>query len=235
MIVATNNRDMNNNDPSLYCPNLYVWRSNGDLAPGSWPNEDDHNVAIIGQMAVGYLNGDTDPDIVTGRDYNRLFAFDHLGANLNGWPQYVWFPYDNNNWLDDQIEFPRSAPALADLDLDGDLEYIVPGHRREDHNAIYFEPELLIYNSDSTRFTNWELPASGTDLISDQTTKMIEPPAIADIDGDMRPDIVLATQDGFVRAYKANKQVLWEYDYAQGIIVHTSETVIGDVNGDGWN
>lgn len=36
-------------------------------------------------------------------------------------------------------------------------------------------------------------------------------------------------------AYSADKQVLWEYDYAQGKEIHTSETVIGDVDGDGWN
>jgi len=235
VIAATNNRDLTTSDPSRYVPNLYVWRANGQLAPGTWPNEDDHNVAIIGQIAVGDLNGDTYPDIVAGRDYNRLFAFDRLGANLAGWPHYVWCPYDNNNWTDDKIEFPRSSPALADLNQDGNLEYIIPGHRRHGSSGPYYATDLLIYTATATRWSGWELPASGSNLIGTTTTKMTEAPAIADMNGDGRPEIVLATQDGFVRAYTTEKQILWAYNYAQGKNIHTSETVIGDVDGDGRN
>lgn len=235
VIAATDNRDLTSSDPSLYVPNLYVWESNGALAAGSWPNEDDHNVAIIGQMAVGDLDGDTYPDIVFGRDYNRLFALNRLGANLINWPHYVWWPFDNNNWDDDQIEFPRSSPALADLDRDGKLEYIIPGHRRHVTSATYFATELLIYTSAATRWPGWELPAEGSSFVSGNTTKMIEAPAIGDLTGDGQPEIVLATQDGYVRAYTAEKQVLWAYDYAQGKEIQASETLIGDVDGDGWN
>lgn len=236
VIAATTNRDLTSPDPSRYVPNLYVWESNGTLAPGSWPNEDDHNVAIIGQMAVGDLDGDTYPDIVTGRDYNRLFAFNRLGAQLSGWPHYVWYPYDANDWTDDQIEFPRSSPALADLDQDGDLEYIIPGHRRPADLPDYYTTDLLVYTAAATRFTGWELPASGSSLgwVSN-TTRMTESPAIADLTGDGQPEIILATQDGFVRAYTAEKQLLWAYNYYQGRQIHTSETVVGDVDGDGWN
>ncbi|PKN86652.1 MAG: hypothetical protein CVU46_07050 [Chloroflexi bacterium HGW-Chloroflexi-8] len=235
VIAATDNRDLTTNDSSRIVPNLYVWKSNGTVAPGNWPNEDDHNVAIIGQMAVGDLDGDTYPDIVTGRDYNRLFAFNRSGANLSGWPHYVWYPYDVNDWRDDQIEFPRSSPALADLDQDGDLEYIVPGHRRQVNQTTYLNTDLLIYNSNATRFSGWELSASGANLIGSNTTRMIEAPAIADLTGDRQPEIIIAGQDGYVRAYSAEKQLLWAYNYAQGKDIHASETVIGDVDGDGWN
>ena len=64
VIAATNNRDLTSSDPSRYVPNLYVWEANGQPASGSWPNEDDHNTAIIGQMAVGDLDSDGYPDIV---------------------------------------------------------------------------------------------------------------------------------------------------------------------------
>jgi uncharacterized repeat protein (TIGR01451 family) len=235
VIAATTNRDLTSYDPSRYVPNLYVWKSSGTLAPGSWPNEDDHNTAIIGQIAVGDLNGDTYPDIVTGRDYNRLFAFDRLGGNLNGWPHFVWYPYDANDWTDDQIEFARSSPALADLDNDGDLEYIVPGHRRKADGTIYFESELLIYTAAAARWNGWALPASGIDFVSNNTTKMIEAPSIGDLTGDKHPEIILATQDGYVRAYTAEKQLLWAYNFALGREIHAGEAVIGDVDGDGWN
>lgn len=236
IIAATSNRIIPSNS-SRVAPNLYVWESNGNLMPG-WPDEDDQDTAIIGQIAVGDFSGDTYPDIVTGRDYNRLFAFNRLGGNINNyWPHYVWYPYDAGNWYDDQIEFPRSSPALADLNQDGNLEYIVPGHRRK---AIppysYTNPELLVYNANATRFTGWEIPAQGYSLSwVSNTTRMIEAPVIADLNGDGKPEIIIATQDGYVRAYNAEKQKLWEYNYFQGRQVHASEVVVGDVDGDGWN
>lgn len=235
VIAATDNRDLTTGNPARVVPSVYVWKNNGDIAPGIWPNEDDHNVAIIGQMAVGDLDGDTYTDIVLGRDYNRIFAFNRLGVNLGGWPHYVWFPYDSNDWTDDQIEFSRSSPALADLDLDGDLEYIMPGHRRHVNQTSYLNTDLLIYNTNATRFTGWELPASGANLIGSNSTRMIESPAIADLTGDGHPEIIIAGQDGFIRVYSAQKQLLWSFNYAQGKDIHASETVVGDVDGDGWN
>ncbi len=236
VVAATNNKDLTTSDPSRVVPNLYVWKSNGTLAPGSWPNEDDQNVAIIGQMAVGDLDGDTYPDIVTGRDYHVLFAFDRLGKNLSGWPRDVRYPYDNSPYYADKIEFPRSTPALADLDQDGHLEYIISGHRTHWSTVVnYFATDLLVYSPDATRFPGWELPAEGTSFVSANTTKMIEAPSIGDLTGDGKPEIVLATQDGWIRAYTAAKQVLWAYNYAQGKETHSSEAVIGDVDGDGWN
>jgi uncharacterized repeat protein (TIGR01451 family) len=235
LIAATDNRDITTSNPALYTPNIYVWKSNGTVAPGNWPNEDIANVAIIGQMAVGDLDGDTFLDIVTGRDYHRLFAFNRLGADLSGWPHYVFYPYDSSPYGADKIEFPRSAPALADLDRDGDLEYVISGHRRPYDQVIYFATDLLVYTASATRFTGWELPASGTDFVSSNTTKMIEAPAIADLTGDSQPEIIITTQDGWARAYTATKQVLWAYNYAQGREIHSSEPVIGDVDGDGWN
>ena len=233
VIAATNNRIIPQ-DPSRIAPNLYIWESNGSLMAG-WPNADDTDTAIIGQIAVGDFNGDSYPDIVTGRDRNRLFAFNRFGNNLNNnWPHFVWYPYDANDWTDDQIEFPRSSPALADLNQDGNLEYIVPGHRREANSSTYTYPELLVYNADGTRLAGWGLPAQGYSLgwVSN-TTRMIEAPAIADLNGDGKPEIILATQDGYVRAYTAEKQMLWEYNYYQGRQVHASEVVVGDVDGDG--
>jgi uncharacterized repeat protein (TIGR01451 family) len=64
---------------------------------------------------------------------------------------------------------------------------------------------------------------------------MLQAPAIGDMNGDSLPDIVVTQQDGWASAYTAQKQLLWEFNYAQGQIVYATEAVIGDVNGDGWN
>lgn len=236
IIASTNNRDLTSADPSRVVPNLYVWESSGTLMDG-WPNEDDHNTGITGQIAVGDLNGDTYPDIVTGRDYNRLFAFNRSGTSLNSyWPHYVFYPGDEIVWTKDQIEFPRSAPVLADLNLDGKLEYIIPGHRREANSAKYTHPELLVYDANATRFSGWEDPAQGSSMSwVSNTTRMIEAPAIADLTGDGKPEIIQATQDGYIRAFTAEKNMLWEYNYNQGRQIHATEVVVGDIDGDGRN
>ena len=235
VIAGTDNRDITNPDPSLYVPNLYVWRSTGQAVAGEWPVEDDHNVAIIGAMAAGDLNGDGKADIVTGRDYNRLFAYDNRGNDLPGWPVYVFWPYDTSGWGADQIEFARSAVTLADLDADGILEYIVPGLRRYANSATYYNTELLVYAPNGQRWRGWETPASGTSPLSNMDWRMLQAPAIGDLNGDKQPDIVVTTQDGWVRAYTPAKQLLWSFDYAQGRLQYASEPVIGDVDGDGWN
>jgi hypothetical protein len=235
IIASTNNGRGDYPDPNQSFPALYTWRSNGQLMPGSWPVVDEYDVRIGGAQAVGDLTGDGYAEVVLGRDYNRLFAYNIGGNSLPGWPHYTWWPYDDNDWNDDQIEFARSAVTLADLNGDGTLEYIVNGLRRYALNLTYYNTDLLVYTPQGTRWVNWETPASGAGLLSQTTWRMLEAPAIGDINKDGRPDIVVSTQDGWVRAYTPEKQLLWEFNYAQGQILYTTETVIGDVNGDGWN
>ena len=235
VIAGTDNRDITNADPALYVPNLYVWRSNGQPVAGNWPIDDDHNTAILGAMAVGDLKGDGKVDIVTGRDYNRLFAYDSKGNYLTGWPVYVFWPYDNQNWEDDRIEFTRSAVTLADLDNNGTLETIVNGLRSYANTSTDYNTDLLVYGSNGKRWPGWELPASGVGLLSQTTWRTLQAPAIGDLNGDNRPDIVVSMEDGWVRAYTSDKQLLWSFNYAQGKVVYATETVIGDVDGDGWN
>jgi hypothetical protein len=125
--------------------------------------------------------------------------------------------------------------TLADLNGDGTLEYIVNGLRRYANSGTYYNTDLLVYTPEGVRLHNWETPASGTGVLSQNTWSMLEAPAVADINNDGRPDILVSTQDGWVRAYTAEKKLLWAFDYTQGQKVYATETVIGDVNGDGWN
>jgi len=234
VIAGTDNNNISNPDPALYVPNLYVWRYNGQLVGGKWPLEDDFNAGILGNVAVGDLTGDGKSDIATGRDDRRLFAFDRQGNNLPGWPIYVYV--DANSTVPrsgPQIELGRSGPSLADLDGDGVVEYVIAGLRSTGRDD-YYNNDLLVLEPNSARRAGWETPAGGTGLlVPDKTWRMPQLPAVADLNGDRKLDIVLTTQDGWIRAYAANKTLLWSFDYARGQALYASEPVIGDVDGDG--
>jgi hypothetical protein len=58
-------------------------------------------------------------------------------------------------------------------------------------------------------------------------------PALADINGDGKLEIIVATFDGKIRAYKQDGTKLWTYNYANGKKLFASDPVIGDVTGDG--
>ena len=60
-----------------------------------------------------------------------------------------------------------------------------------------------------------------------------QPPVVADLDGDGQLEIVAATEDGWIRTYKADKTLLWEFNYTKGATLFAAEPVIGDINGDG--
>jgi uncharacterized repeat protein (TIGR01451 family) len=228
VLAGTNNNALGVPNPPDTVSNLYAWHHTGQPVAGSWPAED--GPSLLGTLAVGDLDSDSQVDIITGRDYNRLFAYDGRGNHLSGWPIRVFWP-EQWTWEDDQIEYASAGPALADLDGDGEIEYVVAGLVRHATDATYFSTALLVYQPDGSRRPGWEKPAGGTGVLAQ--LRMWHAASIADLDGDYRLDIVLPTQDGWIRAYAADKTLLWQFEYAQGNYIYASEPVIGDVDDDG--
>lgn len=88
---------------------LYAWRWNGTLVAGFPVTLPD---SVLGSPVIGDITGDGYPDIVAGVSTGLLYAFQRNGAAVPGWP----FRTYDKIW--------HSAPALADLDHDGDVEVI---------------------------------------------------------------------------------------------------------------
>ena len=87
---------------------IYFIDLNGNSYPG-WPIQVERN--INGSVIISDLNGDGVPEISVTTELGELIAF-HLDGTL-----YSHFPI--------RIKFPYStAPAITDIDLDGDLELI---------------------------------------------------------------------------------------------------------------
>ncbi|RME45913.1 MAG: hypothetical protein D6796_09740 [Caldilineae bacterium] len=165
-------------------------------------------------------------------DYHRLFAYDAQGNDLPGWPRYTFVP-ENGVWnVDPRIVHRYSAPVLADLDGDGTVEYIVAGQRRPANSATIYNVDLLVLEPDGTRRPGWETPAGGMGVL-DTNIWMQQAPAVADLTGDGRLEIVWPAQDGYLHVYSADKTLLWRFNYAQGAFVYASEPAIGDVDDDG--
>ncbi len=235
IIAGTNNNlvGTSKEGSGLDVPDLYVWHHNGNLVTGNWPAED--SPAIKGHIAVGDLDLDTKAEIVTARDYNQIFAYDNQGNDLTNWPIQTFVPFNGSNATkDDRITHKLSGPALADLDGDGSYEYVVAGLRTKYNSSTPINNDLLVYQVDGTRRTGWETPAGGSGVLR-TNPDMHQTPAIGDLNNDSLLDIVVPTQDGKIRAYAPDKTLLWQFNYAKGNFIYSSEPVIGDVDNDGFN
>lgn len=109
--------------PTPGCPNPYLLLAlNGDASP--LPGFPVYTTEVIkSSPAIGDINGDGWLDIVVGTgdwdescgqvpDGRKVYAWDHTGQLLPGWPRPT-----GENML--------SSPALGDLDGDGDLEVVI--------------------------------------------------------------------------------------------------------------
>jgi len=176
---------------------LYAWRGDGTPLAG-WPVEvhdpgyeaiADRKGRILSSPAVGDIDSDGDLDFVLGTSqtagsdfggYGMLYALDHDGSVLDGWPQPLFagfagaLPYIGEGVV--------VSPALADLDGDGDLEIAA--------NAIA-DPGGL-YHHDGSQAADFLAIAesfgrnSNTDELA--VLLMAANGAFADADGDGVPD-----------------------------------------------
>ena len=117
-------------DSFTYASYIFAYNRTGQWLSGNWPFSS-NNTPFEGMQAVGDINGDGYVEIVTGASYNGgLYAIDHNGNILDGWP----------------VEQGKRFPApitLADLDKDGDLEIIGSS------DVGYFN--LYIYHHNGTK------------------------------------------------------------------------------------
>lgn len=229
IIAATNN---NSHDTPSYptpVPDLYAWDRAGNLKSG-WPVQQEPS--ILGTLAVGNVLGDEKPEIFLGRDAHIVYAYDYRGNNLAGWPLETYVDPDDSNTGDGpRIVHKRSAPTLADLDSDGIPEFIIAGQRKLPNQSVPVNTELMILRPNASRWPGWEVPASGNGIITDDYD-MQQAPVVVDIDSDGTPEIVIATQDGYIRAYEPDKTLKWSTKFSANKNIFATEPVIGDVDND---
>lgn len=204
---------------------LYAFRYDGQPVPGAWPFW--LYDSTWSSPAVGDLDGDGEIEIVIGAYTHAgfppglptvdgggiMWVLSRTGAVKPGWPRVFDLHID-------------SSPALGDLDGDGDLEIVVgTGHEV----GTVVGRKVYAMHHDGTDVAGWPVPTGAYVWPS---------PALADLDGNGRPEVIVSCQDGKLYAWKANGTLLpgWpvlplnESGLNGGMV---GSPVAVDLNGDG--
>jgi len=209
-------------------------------------------------LAVGDLDGDSKLDLVAPHD--NAYASFHKGSGVAFDASQLFKPkktpgvrylfdlaearqgYASSESTALQAHFTNTAPAIADLDLDGKYDVVMLGSVQ---NAAQSNRELGVglwaMHNDASRLTAWETPfhvpqyLSGLwDLGNTNIVAATNQVSIADIDSaDPGPELVFAGFDGVIHAVSAQRKELWSFRYTSDPKVLTGGVAIGDLSGDG--
>jgi hypothetical protein len=203
--------------------NLYAWKADGTNVAG-WPvrlhdPRAEKRDRVMSTPAVGDLNGDGIPDVVSGSNEEvggggnagPVFAVDGRGMNAPGGPYLPNWPIARTAFR----LFPvvgtgiAAAPALADFDGDGKPEVVIQGNGAPPL-VVRADPGAQARLSDDppNQLPGWKDEASGTSGAGFEPTSIFGPlslattpdtmlplfsqPSVGDLDGDGTPDPVLS-------------------------------------------
>jgi LruC domain-containing protein len=186
--------------------NVYVWNDAGNILTG-WPQS---TVSINrSSPAIGDVDNDGDKEIFIGADNGKLFGWHHDGTAVAGFPRK----------LNDEI---RATPVLVNLDGDARLEMVVAT-----------VTELYVLDHNGATFTGW--PQTITDEAFAFGNMIISAtPAVADMDADDVPEIVVGGTDGKVYAFRLDGSAvspLWPQETNDRVY---GAPVLVDLNEDGY-
>ena len=163
----------------------------------------DLNAPSFGSAAVGDIDGDSMPEIIFGTYFND----EHIYA-LNAEDGSLLWSYNTGGCND-------ASPVIADVDLDGELEVIVPAS----------SPSRLYCFNGATGQIEWDTTTGYGNCID-------SPPAVADIDNDGKPEIVLGTFNGNVFAFNGEDgSVAWHINLGTNSAIESGPNIL-DLDGD---
>jgi hypothetical protein len=142
------------------------------------------DLGFFSAPALGDLDGDGDLDLVAGEDLGGFFYFENTGNAFD--PAFV-ARTGAANPHDGESTDRASAPALADLDADGDLDLVAGTY---DGNLLYFE------NTGSAASPAFALRTGAADPFDGRDLGYYTSPALGDVDGDGDLDLVAGNADG---------------------------------------
>jgi FG-GAP-like repeat len=237
-------------------PVTVAWDIGGKVVSG-WPQANCEECYDYGgynqNIGVADLDGDGFPEVVSTYDRSRLGIMYGDGtpypANemFSGpWASSIPSFHDINlaiqGWGEDMMdrdEFTDSPPVFADIDGDGQLELVIYSDHERAGEYIIQGNCLWVLNPDMTRVAGFETPiCSGEPLFTTYENNIVQvapSPAVGNLSGDSRPEIIVPSYDGQMRCYSPDGDLLWSYifDDDGSPFIGASGAAIGDLNGDG--
>ncbi len=236
-------------------PVTVVWTSNGSVLAG-WPQVSNcpecNNFGGYNQnIGAADLDGDLVPEVIS------TFDICHIGLNYaNGSPVPANSVFSGlyassvpmfhdidlaiRGWgSGDRDEFTDSPPVFADLDGDTIAEVILYSDHERAGEYINRGNCLWALNADMTRVPGFEVPiCSAGPLYTGYENNIVQiapAPALANVTGDSRMEIIVPSYDGYMRAFTPEGALLWSYqfDVPGGVFIGASGSAAGDLNGDG--
>jgi uncharacterized repeat protein (TIGR01451 family) len=217
--------------------------------------------------AIGNLDADGEAEIIVPSDVHYICAYQPDGAPLPAHAMYgskawgavgVWesLATELRGWGQCsgaraeryRTNFAHGPAVIADVNGDGVHEVIVTGNVYDCATANYQSryTGVYVFNRDRSRFNrdgfDWRNPPTDTGAPLSEDWNVIENaqpnPALADLDGDGRAEIVFAAYDGRLHAFWLDRTEHGRWPYrvhnpAEGFMRFASEPAVADLDNDG--
>jgi len=182
--------------------------------------------------------------IYEGKGWGKVGIWESLAIELRGWGQCTGVREESY-----RTNFAHGPSTIADVNGDGLKEVVATGnvydcsvdHAPGKYNGVY------VFNADRSRFNSdgfdWQdVPVdTGAPLTEDyDVIENNQPnPAVADLDGDGRLEIIYASYDGRVHSFWLDKTEHGNWPYsvyqpAEGFFRFASEPAIADLDNNGY-
>jgi M6 family metalloprotease-like protein len=221
-----------------------MWTAGGEGGP------------VVSPLAVGDMTGDGGTEVAFATTDGKIYVVTQEGAAVDGWPvswepDVVWMVAGDldrdedspgmeivlasssgtigalkadgslwRSWGGRGMRIAGGRPALGDVDGDGYLEIAF----------VSESGKLFLMNHNLNTVTNW--PYDLDQGASADSARWVSSPAMADVDGDGAPEVLVGTLDGDVTAIDAGGTPSPGWPYSVGLAVRSSPT-ISDFGGDG--
>lgn len=131
------------------------------------------------------VDGDGSQELIAGSKDGTL----RLYKKTDGTPAWIMVPH----YFDGVKAGAFSAPAMGDIDGDGKPELLLgTGGFSSDSGQV-----IVYGNSGSLSRPSWEIVSAGAVRVGNDAT-----PALADLDGDGRPDLIIGNSTGHLQLFR---------------------------------